>query len=67
MRGGPAGKAWGAVELVAAVEKAHPGRLPAKNASSHVSAALSQAMRGKTPTFVARKSRGKRAKLYRLA
>jgi hypothetical protein len=67
IQAGPSGKSWTAGELVAAVEKAHPGRLPGKAASGLVSAALAQAMRGKTPVFAARKTPGKRSKLYRLA
>jgi hypothetical protein len=67
IKAGPAGKGWTIGELVAALEKTHPERVRASNASSLISAALAQALRAKRPLFVSRKRRGKRSHLYRLA
>ena len=67
IKAGPKQKAWTAGELAEALAKKHPGRVPGKNPSSLVSATLAQELRSKAPLFVARKARGKRAKLYRLA
>ncbi len=64
---GPAGKGWTIGELVESVRRTHPERLRARNASSLISAMLSQALRAKQPLFVSRKRRGKRSHLYRLA
>jgi hypothetical protein len=67
IKAGPKEKAWTAGELADALAKKHPGRVPGENPSSLVSATLAQELRSKAPLFVARKARGKRAKLYRLA
>jgi hypothetical protein len=67
MAKGPAAKGWTIAELVAALERSHPERVRASNASSLISAAIAQALRAKKPPFVSRKRRGKRSNLYRLA
>jgi hypothetical protein len=67
MKTGLKGRAWTVGELAKAIAHRHPGRLSGKSPSSLVSATLSQELRSKQPLFVARKARGKRGKLYRLA
>ena len=67
MKAGPEGRAWTVGELTEAIRVRHPGRLSGKSPSSLISATLSQDLRSKQPVFVARKSRGKRGKLYKLA